>query len=454
MSKKKIVEKCKCAYCGNEDFDVPNEIIDAIKNEQLVIFAGAGISTEGKNVYPTSFYTDINDELGEKYDNTFPELMTKFCNKPNGRKKLINKIINRFEYYKSFSEIKNVMNQFFHPLSDIYSIKEIITTNWDRMFEEECGCMPVVYNSDIPLLEEDKRKVYKIHGSIDNIGTLIMTQSDYDRCYQELRENLIGGRVKFLLSNKTIVFIGYSLEDEDFRKIWEFIDECLGELKPHFFIISPDENLKEKLKDKNVTVINTIGSNFIEKVRHILIKDGYLLDSKLFYLLTDSILEVALNEHRKTSDRFHDEKNPLIIYSQFYQDGVIHSLKRILSRSCYGEYLNPQFLYNSIQTYDKLHTEYLNADRIFDAAYLCGYMEGMKFLLYAYETVYNRESLEENDTIPLYYLPRKKRFNNKKEFNKEISNYKIKKYINIAEKYLKENGNENFEIEVHHIPFI
>ena len=110
MDKKK---KCKCKYCGNEEFEVPIEIIEAIKEEKLVIFAGAGISTEGKDVYKRTLYSEINDELNEKYDNSFPELMTKYCKLPNGRRKLINKIRNRFEYYKSFSEIDNIMNQFF-----------------------------------------------------------------------------------------------------------------------------------------------------------------------------------------------------------------------------------------------------------------------------------------------------------------------------------------------------
>ena len=138
--------------------------------------------------------------------------MAEYCNRPNGRRYLINKIITRFEYYKSFPEIDNMMKLFFKPLADIYSIKEIITTNWDRQFEEKCNCMPVVYDADISLLDEKRRKVYKIHGSIDNIGTLVITDQDYDICYNKLRENLIGGRIKELLSRKTVIFIGYSLK--------------------------------------------------------------------------------------------------------------------------------------------------------------------------------------------------------------------------------------------------
>ena len=447
-------KECKCAFCGNNDFEVPEAIIDAVKEENIVIFAGAGISTEGKNVYKTTLYTDINDELGENYDNTFPQLMTKYCNRPNGRRNLINRIMERFEYYKSFSEIDNVMNRFFHPLAEIYSIKEIITTNWDRQFEEKCNCMPIVYNADIPLLDDRRRKVYKIHGSIDNIGTLIMTEADYERCYNELRESLIGGRIKELLSRNTVVFIGYSLEDEDFKKIWQFIDEKLGELKPHFYVVSPDEKMTEKFKNKNVTVINTLGSNFIEKIRQQLIEEKYLLDSEILYGVVDATLSLALDVHKKTNEMMRKEKNPLLIYSISFQDGVIHSLKRIMARRSSGEYLNPIFLFNSIEYYYTLHNDYIKESNLFDAAYLYGYAQAMDFVFYLYNCFYNKENLTPDDSICLYYLPKKSIYNKLTEFKEDVDNYKIKKYMNIANKILEALGNTQYKLDIHHPPFL
>lgn len=447
-------KECKCAFCGNNDFEVPKEIIDAIKNENAVIFAGAGISTEGKNVYKTTLYTDINDELGEKYDNTFPQLMTKYCNRPNGRRNLINRIIERFEYYKSFSEIDNIMKQFFNPLADIYSIKEIITTNWDRQFEEKCNCMPIIYNEDIPLLDEKRRNVYKIHGSIDNIGTLVMTESDYERCYNELRENLIGGRLKDLLSRKTVVFIGYSLEDEDFKKIWQFIDEKLGDLKPHFYIVSPDEKMREKLKDKNVTIINTLGSNFVEKVRQQLIEEKYLLDSDILYDVAYTTLSLALDIHKKTSEMMREAKNSLLIYSISFQDGIIHSLKRIIARQSSGEYLNPMFLCSSIESYYHLSNQYMKEYKPFDAAYLMGYAHAMDFVFYLYNCLYNEETPDPDNVICLYYLPKKSMYCDLNEFQENLKNYKIKKYTNIANEILKELGNDECKFDIHHPPFL
>lgn len=454
MEEKRYKKECKCAFCGNNDFEVPSEIIEAIKNESIVIFAGAGISTEGKNVYKSTLYTEVNDELGENYDNTFPQLMTKYCNRPNGRRNLINKINKRFDYYKSFPEVDNVMKMFFSPLSDIYSIKDIITTNWDRQFEEKCNCIPIVYDKDVALIDDKKRKVYKIHGSIDNVGTLIMTEDDYERCYNELNKNLIGSKLKELLSRKTVVFIGYSLEDDDFKKIWGFIDEKLGDLRPHFYIVSPDELMKEKLSTKNVTVINTLGSNFIEKIRKQLIDDNYLLDSDILYSIATELYYLCLKAHRDTNDLIKEKKEPLIIYSILYQDGLIHSLERILARKTSGEYLNPNFVFNSISTYSDMFKEYLKDGNVFDGAYVAGYLHAMDYILYLYDIIYNEKDIKHCDKMYLYYLPPKCGYNSLEEFENDLKTYKIKKYITIANKIIKDMINDDYELEIHHLPFL
>ena len=72
---------CKCAICQNNlPFKIPDEIIDAAKRGDLVLFCGAGISTEKRSVLPYSFYTSIREELGlENTDISFSNLMQQYC---------------------------------------------------------------------------------------------------------------------------------------------------------------------------------------------------------------------------------------------------------------------------------------------------------------------------------------------------------------------------------------
>ena len=56
--------------------------------------------------------------------------------------------------------------------------------------------------------------MYKIHGSINNYGSIVATYKDYKTWYDELHKGLIGSKLKLFLSSseKVVVFIGYSLE--------------------------------------------------------------------------------------------------------------------------------------------------------------------------------------------------------------------------------------------------
>lgn len=453
MDKGFFEKDSKHTFCCNSDFELPEDIITAIKKEEIVIFAGAGISTEGRNVYKNSLYSNINDELGESNNNSFSKLMTMYCNLPNGRRKLINKIMERFDYYKSFTEIDKHMSSFFEPLSDIYGIKDIITTNWDRQFEEKCGCVPILYDSDISVLDEHKRKVFKIHGSIENIGTLIMTESDYSRCYRKLSTSVLGGKIKYLLSNKTIVFIGYSLSDEDFKKIWEFIDKSLGDLKPHFFIVSPDIKLKEIFKTKNVTIINAGGAEFVSKIRDRLIEDKHIFNSECFYSVAKYLLEMVIGIHDDTFKKVREEKEPLILYSILFQDGLMHSLQRIIARKNTGDYMSPSYLFSSIGTYSNLFEKEFKDNNYFDSSYILGYMNAMIYVLRLYNCLIYDKKINPEE-ISLYYLPKNNLFYTMEEFNDALLNFKTKKYIEYTEGIAKEVDISDTETCVHHIPFL
>jgi hypothetical protein len=71
-----------CQNCENKFlFELPQPLINACLEGKLVIFAGAGISTENKAAFPFSFYDDIKMELDAKGDNSFPVLMSQFVKK-------------------------------------------------------------------------------------------------------------------------------------------------------------------------------------------------------------------------------------------------------------------------------------------------------------------------------------------------------------------------------------
>src|SRR5438093_13380154 len=89
-----------CAFCENRrPFDLPDEILDAVRGERLVIFAGSGISTESRLVFPYTLYDDVKSQLhgSPAAKMSFLEVMTEFCNRADGRRSLLQQIKGRFD---------------------------------------------------------------------------------------------------------------------------------------------------------------------------------------------------------------------------------------------------------------------------------------------------------------------------------------------------------------------
>ena len=113
-------EHCECMICkNNKNFDMPEEIIESVLKNNLVLFCGAGISTESKSVFPESFYTSILREIKDKtnkkvdLDTSFSRLMSLYIDTfPNGRRKLLNKIKEKFDFIDSFPQLLNAATSF------------------------------------------------------------------------------------------------------------------------------------------------------------------------------------------------------------------------------------------------------------------------------------------------------------------------------------------------------
>ena len=76
-----------CDYCKDyHDFVFPDDLFESIVNHEVVVFAGAGISTEGRNIFPSTLYQDILAEIGHSTDNlpSFSQAMSEFCRNKGG----------------------------------------------------------------------------------------------------------------------------------------------------------------------------------------------------------------------------------------------------------------------------------------------------------------------------------------------------------------------------------
>ena len=402
---------CNCYYCRTyKPFTMPQTIIDQAKAGNLVLFCGAGISTESQTVMPHTFYTDIKEELGIVDNNiSFSDLMQQYCQQENGRIKLVERIKQRLDYIRSHPELDRTASRFHRELSQIPLITKIITTNWDTYFEDLCNAVPAVYAKDTTVIDDNTRHVLKIHGSINNVGSLIATTEDYDRCYNNLNNGVLGSDVKTYLSKKkyTVVFIGFSFGDEDFDCIMRYIRNEMGNLSPHFYIVTIDKTLKDRLNYPYCTSIITDGTNFLHQLRLKLIDEGSLFDCTQTKQCVEAALLYMESVHSVTS-KLSLVDYPCVVYPLACQDGIIHAFERFLGMYKSGEYCNPKFMNSSLAAYWKIVDSQERNKFYVDEAYYSGYFNGLLFIRHfegSLKAADPSDLIEMIKSLLIYYLP-------------------------------------------------
>lgn len=364
-----------CAVCaGNSLFEFPNEIVENIHD--VVLFVGAGVSTENHRVWPTTFYEEICDEIGVSKQKNLPfsEVMSRYVAKTGSKRDLVNKIKERLDNIKCWPDLCYAATDFHRELSSIPCIENIVTTNWDDFFERVTNAQPFVTSKDMIFSGSKYKKVFKIHGSINNLDSIVATKEDYRKCYSSSQKNLIGGVLKSFLANKLMVFIGYSAADEDFRKIYRYIKKEMGEYRRRAWIVTPDKSKDKYWKQMGFVPVYTGGTHFLSMLRKA-IEPRCLLPLKNLYKV-ETLRRKISTIHVKTTTMLSLKKYPEVVYCLFYQDGIIHAFDILKEKIFYGDSLCEQNILNRIKTYEKLQKQYRR--RYSESGYIQGFLHGMK----------------------------------------------------------------------------
>ena len=117
----------------------------------------------------------------------------------------------------------------------------------------------------IPLVSEDQLAVgdsqagirlLKLHGDLHHPNRLVVTEEDYDAFLTSFP--LLATHLSSLLIEHTAFFIGYSLDDPDFRQIWQVVKERLGVLRRPAYVlqIGAAPHTVARYERRGVKVIN------------------------------------------------------------------------------------------------------------------------------------------------------------------------------------------------------
>ena len=201
-------------YLNNINF--PNQILDAVQENKLVVFAGAGASVDKPTSLPN--FVDLAKEIAEDTGKTIVkgEPCEVFLGAIKAGGVDVNGIAARI---LSDSCLKH--NALHEAIIDLFSSPEnvkIVTTNYDQMFEQvlkERSIAVPVYNSPALPLGNDFSGIIHIHGNVSDPKYMVVTDEDFGKAY--LTEGYASRFLVRLFESYTVLFIGYSYNDTILR---------------------------------------------------------------------------------------------------------------------------------------------------------------------------------------------------------------------------------------------
>ena len=140
--------------------------------------------------------------------------------------------------------------------------ERVVTTNFDFLLEQ---AYTRINKYCIPLISEDQLAVgdpqagvrlLKLHGDLHHPSRLVVTEDDYDSFLANLP--LLATHLASLRRDHTAIFIGYSLDDPDFRQIWQVVKDRLGRLRRPAYVLQlgAASHVVARYERRGVKVIN------------------------------------------------------------------------------------------------------------------------------------------------------------------------------------------------------
>jgi hypothetical protein len=256
--------------------DIPAFLLSEIEQGNVVLMLGAGASMESTD--PKGQKAPSSKELGRKLADKF--LGGKFKDYPLDRiSEYAISESNLYDVQKFICDLfEHLEPSKAHCLLPTFRWRGLATTNYDLLVEKayrnksdgQQNIVPFVDNSDkvdTKMRDANALAYLKLHGCITRIVNencpLILTPDQFLE-YEEGRKRVFGMFIEWA-NERPIVFIGYKLQDPNFRSIITTVSKQQGELRPRYYMITPDvDPIEARMwEKKHITMISGTFEDFM-----------------------------------------------------------------------------------------------------------------------------------------------------------------------------------------------
>ncbi|MCC7454401.1 MAG: SIR2 family protein [Crocinitomix sp.] len=322
---------------------IPVELKNAIKNDDLVIFVGAGLSfnlVNSKNEplkgWKNLVYNIIQNFQEKGYEVSHLKPLIELY-EPIDVLNLIEKDKNLpkseiYKYVKTFFELNEENNLELHK--KLFKIsKKIVTTNYDTAFEEAIPTfrrhkaykgknyeLTTHRNKETPLL-------FKLHGCFEDAESMVLFPSNYKSLYEnkerDAQQTLLV--LNSLVLNKTVLFVGVGMGDFQINNIFKNVQFLQGEFNQKHFVVT------NKQIDSTLNFVTTINYSQHSEIENLI--DTLLeIKKQAEEESPEGMLRKQLEEAQKKLDEVSVEKYEEILSEKdrlLRRESIKHFMKGI-----------------------------------------------------------------------------------------------------------------------------
>jgi len=180
----------------------------------------------------------------------------------------------------------------------------IATTNWDEALSEVFGDKAIsIYSGNEVVkrkeIESKRIVIYQLHGSIKDCKSLLLTNEDKRQIKE--KGGILWDSFKADADKRRIIFIGYSLSDEDILDVYFKARTGLENIKEKDFIIVNREESKEKIEER-------LSENNLQDIADVRVLNAFnfLIEMKESMGLVTGEETIELQTERKINEKLEN----------------------------------------------------------------------------------------------------------------------------------------------------
>lgn len=254
-------------------------IIKLVRKEKVTLFIGSGFSLEANapsvSQLKSLILNEIDDERikEEHREDELTDLSDFFVEEicTGSRNQLISLMQEAFKFTPTCLDDHKM-------LAKIPHFRKIFTTNYDTLLEDSYSSKDVcVVRNDVDCtyLDDKKTSIFKIHGDFTCPDSVIITKSDYNKFHKNIPYQTMWDIVKSEFVQKHILFIGYSLQDDNIIKLIKTISKSVGRSQKNMFLIAPNiqEGKQNQLRKMGVKYLDAFAKDFFVELNKSLLEN-------------------------------------------------------------------------------------------------------------------------------------------------------------------------------------